>query len=415
MRENVARPQLDAIVRRAGDTSSARVTLLGVTSGTEGVQTYVSSDSFDADSIEDLRFDVGRDAARSGRPTQGTESGQSGRVAQAARPLFFTRATDARRVVGAVVVLSAPVRGVSGYAEVVRTRIIVAGLVALLAALIAGSLVAERLSRRIARLRVAANRVARGDFDARFPAGRDDELGRLAIALDDMRRQLAELDDARKGFIAKASHELRTPIFSLGGFLELLQDEDLDADTRDRFLTQVREQVDRLQRLAVDLLDLSKLEAGGLELRREQTDVGMLARSVAAEFEPRLAVHDSRVEVRLPPAPVEVVTDPERTAQVVRALIDNALTHTPDGTDVVVSVAERAGPPARVTVGVRDFGPGIQRTVLPHVFEPFFTSDGVQGSGLGLAIASELAARMDGELRVESQPGRTTFTLELPR
>src|SRR3712207_9224792 len=104
---------------------------------------------------------------------------------------------------------------------------------------------------------------------------------------------------SRKRFIATASHELRTPIFSLGGFLELLQDEDLDPDTRQAFLTQVREQVGRLQKLATDLLDLSKLEAGSLELRVEPTDLGVLARAVTSEFQPALARHRSHLELRL--------------------------------------------------------------------------------------------------------------------
>src|SRR4029077_8751185 len=121
----------------------------------------------------------------------------------------------------------------------------------------------------------------------------------LGRALDDMQRQLSELEDARKRFIATASHELRTPIFSLGGFLELLQDEELDEETRERFLGQLREQVDRLGKLATDLLDLSRLEAGSLELRLENTDVGLLARSVASEFEPALQTHDGHLELRL--------------------------------------------------------------------------------------------------------------------
>jgi signal transduction histidine kinase len=94
-----------------------------------------------------------------------------------------------------------------------------------------------------------------------------------------------------------------------------------------------------------------------------------------------------------------------------RILLDNAITHTPPGTDMVVSATRRDG---RVRLGVGDFGPGIHRTMLPRIFEPFATSDDAQGSGLGLAIAHELAERMHGRLVVDSHPGRTTFTLELP-
>ena len=129
-----------------------------------------------------------------------------------------------------------------------------------------------------------------------------------------MQRQLAELDRARKRFIATASHELRTPIFSLGGFLELLEDEELDDETRARFLTQLREQVDRLAKLATDLLDLSRLEAGSLELRPEPTDLGdARPHDVAGEFAPALAAHESHLELRLPDGRRRRPTcDPER-------------------------------------------------------------------------------------------------------
>jgi two-component system OmpR family sensor kinase len=283
--------------------------------------------------------------------------------------------------------------------------------VALAAAALAAWLVARSVALRVRRLEVVADRVAQGDLTARFPVDSSDELGQLADTLEQMRRQLAELDDARKRFIATASHELRTPLFSLGGFLELLEEEELDEDDRRRFITQLRQQVLRMQKLATDLLDLSKLEAGSLELRTEPTDLGALARSVADEFAPALGAHEAHLELRLPPTPVEVQCDPERVAQVMRILIDNAITHTPPGTDLVVS-ASRRGDVARL--GVRDFGPGIHRTMLPRIFEPFVTSDDAQGSGLGLAIAGELAERMSGHLAVDSQAGRTTFTLELP-
>ena len=117
------------------------------------------------------------------------------------------------------------------------------------------------------RLERGAREVAAGNFSEPIPIDSDDELGQLARAFNEMQHRLARLDSARKEFIANASHELRTPIFSLSGFLELLEDEELDEETRAAFLHQLRQQVDRLGKLATDLLDLSRLEAGSLELR----------------------------------------------------------------------------------------------------------------------------------------------------
>src|ERR671931_1875313 len=115
-----------------------------------------------------------------------------------------------------------------------------------------------------------------------------------------MQAQLAQMDTARREFIANASHELRTPIFSIGGFVELLQDEELDEETRTEFLWLMREQVERLQKLSVSLLDLSRLDAGSLELNPEEVDLSELAREVAGEFTPAVTSHHAQLELKLP-------------------------------------------------------------------------------------------------------------------
>jgi two-component system OmpR family sensor kinase len=402
---------LDRRVRGAADSAGARVTLLAITRTDGGPQLEVRSDSTAEVEIRDLRFEPASRAVRSGKVALGTETGAHGRVAEAALPLRIRPRGSRRPRIFYVAVFSQPLEDVQGGVDLIRRRILVAGAIALALAIFAGWLVATSLSRRVRRMERAAHSVAQGDFTARFETGASDELGSLARTLDGMQRQLAELETARSRFIATASHELRTPIFSIGGFLELLQDEDLDEETRGMFIRQVREQVDRLGRLATDLLDLSRLEAGSLDLRPERTDLREIARLVAAEFAPALAAHRSHLELRLAGSGVEATCDPERVAQIMRILIDNAVNHTPVGTDVLVSAGRRDG---RVRLSVTDFGTGIKRAAMSRIFEPFYTSDDAQGSGLGLAIAHELAERMDGELSAESVPGRTTFALELP-
>jgi signal transduction histidine kinase len=393
-----------ALVRQAADRSGERVTLLGISRGTLGVQTYPIADSAET-GLADLQFQVAQEAAQTGHTVSGSEPTNHGRIAEAARPIRVGGR------VSRVIVYSSSLADVQRNVELIRQRVLIAGGIALLIGVLGGFLVARALARRVKRLELAAERVAAGDFSHPIPVESNDEIGELALAFNDMQRQLAQLDSARKRFIATASHELRTPIHSLGGFVELLQDEELDDEVRRAFLEQIAQQVDRLRNLSVDLLDLSKLEAGSLELHPEPTDVGALARSVAAEFTPAAAHHDSKVDVTLREDEIEANCDPDRVAQIVRILLDNALTHTPQGTRIEVSAARENG---QVSLAVEDRGIGIKRTVLPRVFEPFYTSDDAQGSGLGLAIARELAERMAGRLDVESVPGRTTFTLELP-
>jgi two-component system OmpR family sensor kinase len=391
-------------VRAASDAANARVTLLriGRVGGLPAPDTI--TDSSDP-ALPELALPTADEAARTGRTTTGSEITAEGPVGEVAVPL----SQDGR--VAEVAVYSTPMADVERNVAIVRAQILVAGAISLALAVLAGWLIARALAQRVKRLEKAAEQVAAGDFSRPIPVDSDDELGQLAVAFNDMQRQLAQLDRARKQFIATASHELRTPLFSLGGFVELLEDEELDDETRRRFLAQVRQQVDRLAKLSVDLLDLSRLEAGSLELRPEPVDLSELARSVSSEFEPVLAQHDSHLEVRLPGGPVEAQCDPVRVAQIVRILIDNAVTHTTAGTNIVVSAERDDG---IAWLSVRDHGRGIERAALSQIFEPFYTSDDAQGSGLGLAIASELAERMNGRLGVESRPGRTVFTLELP-
>ena len=255
--------------------------------------------------------------------------------------------------------------------------------------------------------------MARGHFIEPLPVDSTDELGQLTRTFNEMQEQLRQVDVARKEFIATASHELRTPIFSLGGFVELLQDEDLDEETRREFLDTMSEQVERLQKLSVDLLDLSRLDAGSLQLERRAGRPlragAQRGRRVHARRSPS---HDTELELRLPGAGPEAPCDRERVAQIMRILLDNALRHTPEGTHVTVT-AERAERRRRAHRLRHRPGPARGRTA--QVFERFYTGDAARGAGLGLAIARELAERMDGTPAASRSRGRgTAFTLELP-
>ena len=399
--QSVLRNQVDA----AGLASGDRVTLLLVMHAPGGPQLSTEADSSKLAAAPPLSFPVAYRTVGSGRSATGTERAGDSTIAEAAYPIEFGGR------VGAVVVYSAPVSDIVRSVSIVRHEILVAGGIALLLALVGGFVVARRVGQRVKRLELAAQKVAAGQFDQVIPVDSSDELGQLAVAFNEMQRQLAQLEEARKKFIATASHELRTPIFSLGGFVELLEDDDLDAETRRRFLEQLSEQVERLRKLSVDLLDLSRLESGSLELRPEQVDLGELTRSVSGEFEPTLAQHDSHLELRLASRRIEAQCDPVRVAQIMRILIDNALTHTPPGTRIVVTAAREDGD---IRLAVRDDGTGIAPGRISRIFEPFYTADDAQGSGLGLAIAIELAERMSGRLSVRSVPGETTFALEIP-
>jgi two-component system OmpR family sensor kinase len=296
--------------------------------------------------------------------------------------------------------------------RLVERRVLLAAGVALIIAVLLGYAGARMFAGRIKRLERAADRISSGRFDEPVVDTRGDELAALAAAFDRMRVRLAHLDDARRAFVANASHELRTPLFSLGGFLELLDDEELDEATRREFLVSMREQVDRLTKLASDLLDLTRLDAGRLTVEREPVDLGALAGDLVEEFGPVAASTRHTLTGSLD-GTVFAEADELRALQLGRILVENALLHTPPETAVEVR-ARRRGDMA--VLEVEDAGPGIPREQRDQLFQRFFRLDGARasGSGLGLAIAKELAELMDGAVEVESEPGHTVFSLVLP-
>jgi two-component system OmpR family sensor kinase len=343
------------------------------------------------------------EAATSGNPQRGLVTVGDESFAEAAVPVVPG---------GEVLLLRASVRTTLENVELVRRRLLVAGVIALVASLIVGYGLAAVFARRLRRLERAADRIASGRFDEPVRDPGRDEIGELAEAFDRMRSRLAGLERARREFIANASHELRTPIFSLGGFLELLADEELDEETRREFLQTAREQVERLTKLATDLLDLSRLDAGRVQVERHDLDLGALAKVLCEEFEAvaRAGRHEVKAAVD---GEARGVGDEQRTLQIGRILVENALVHTPPGTRVRVKAARHDG---RALLTVEDEGPGIPPEQREHVFERFYRIDGAvaAGSGLGLAIARELAELMGGTIEIESTNGTNRFVLALP-
>ncbi len=403
---DITSPELNGNVERIAIAVDARITLFGIQqslgrgSGPGGF--YVISDSREErDYPNNPR--LLRDAVSDGDLAFGETTFRGEQFGQVAQTLTFEGEPSR------VVLYSRPFEDVNDTVTFVRSRMLIGGGIALLLALVGGAVVAQTLARRVRRLEVAAEDVAAGHYVEPLTDQSEDELGELTRAFNAMQEQLRRVDIARREFVATASHELRTPIFSLGGFVELLRDEDLDEDERRDFLDEIAQQVERLQKLAVDLLDLSRLDSGSLALDIDTVDLAEVAALVAGEFKPATAEHDTDLQLRLPPGGVAARCDRERVVQIVRILLDNALRHTPPGTTVRVSAGSDS---AGAAITVADEGPGLPAD--KPVFDRFVTGGASQGAGLGLAIARELAGRMGGSLRASSNGDGAAFTLELP-
>ena len=238
--------------------------------------------------------------------------------------------------------------------------------------------------------------------------------------LDRARRIAERAAQARMAFLRMMSHELRTPLGAIRGFADLLVEEAAALDGAPpeipEFAATIRDASTRALRLVTDLLDLSRLETGALDLSHVPVDLGALARAVAARYADGLRQRGVALAVDVPADAVTVQADPARAEQVVDQLVSNAARFTPSGS-VRVRLAV-AGGTARLSV--EDTGVGIADDALDAVFEPFVQEDGrvnrdYGGTGLGLAIASRLARQMGGTLEAVSAKGRgSTFTLTLP-
>jgi signal transduction histidine kinase len=342
--------------------------------------------------------------AQTSHRERGTVKRSDGDFAEVAAPI--------RDGSGNILLLSAPLHDALADVDAVQRRMVFAGVLALFVALAIGYGAARLFARRIRRLEQAAERIASGRFDEPVADSGSDELGQLSRAFDRMRVRLAGLDHARRAFVANASHELRTPLFALGGFLELLEDEELDERTRREFFETMAGQVRRLTKLADDLLDLSRLDAGRLHVETQPIELGGVAGAAVDEFSGVALASDHPLDFARN-GPTEAQGDPQRVLQITRILLENALVHTPPGTPVEVAVRRVNG---RAELSVLDAGPGISAEDRAELFERFYRGDSTKasGSGLGLAIAKQLAELMGGRIELDSRPGRTVFSLVLP-
>jgi signal transduction histidine kinase len=292
--------------------------------------------------------------------------------------------------------------------------------------MIAAAFLFEPARRRLDALQAAATRLGSGDLTARADVRGGDEVAAVAVAFNTMAAELARRDDAlrssdrlRRQMLADVSHELKTPLTAMRGYVETLRSDAvaLDRETRDRYFATLERETMRLDRIVRDLLDLSRLENGVTGLERRVFATGRVFEHVVSRHQPEIERRGIDVRVDVSAAADQIVADPDRIEQVVENLFANALRHTPDGGSVNLS-AWMDG--AAAMIEVRDSGAGIPAEHLPHVFERFYKADSARanasgGSGLGLSIAKAIVERHNGRIAVASQPGHTTFTIALPQ
>ena len=259
---------------------------------------------------------------------------------------------------------------------------------------------------------------SKGDFSQRIPVQGKDEASQLGRSFNEMADQLKNLEVTRQSFVANVSHELRSPLTSMKGFLEAMMDGTIPPEEHANYIDIVLSETRRMTTMVNDLLDLARIESGIITVSYEVFDINELIRRTLITFEARISEKQMELDVRFAMEQCYVYADSNQISQVLRNLIDNAIKYSPDGRTLLVSTYALR---KEIYVTIRDTGVGIPAEDVPHIFDRFYkvekahTPSPQVGSGLGLAIVKKIIEAHGQSITVKSARGKGTqftFTLE---
>jgi len=338
--------------------------------------------------------------------------------------------TGSRSRIGTLV-FRCPISGLGPIPEAERAILISATVTGIILAFLAATLLTPALTRPLVGAAEAARNIAAGDFSARVAETGPGEMRSLAASVNTMaaelsdafqrlegeRDRLRDLERMRRDFIANASHELRAPLTSIQGFVGALKDGTARTEEQQRRCIDVSlQQATIMRRLVDQLLELSRLQSGTIQLEKEPLDIADVVKDAVAGMTPQALAGGVELRVDAPSASVD--GDGHMLSRVVANLLDNAIRVAPQGSAVEVSVTASAD---RARVTVSDRGPGILEEDLALIWERFYKADHAHtrdtiGAGLGLAIAKEIATRHGGAVGAENrEDGGASIWFELPR
>lgn len=289
--------------------------------------------------------------------------------------------------------------------------------IALVVVLVLSALISRIVTRPVKELSAGIERMSAGDYQHRVHVPGKGEMAQLAAAFNQMSEQVHNLDEARNQFVSNASHELKTPMATMKILVEsMLYQEDMPAELRSEFLTDINKEIDRLSSVVGDLLTLVHIDSHKLRLRREPMVFADTVRESVKRLTPLAGKRGQELTVDVSD-PCEMLADPGKLAQVCYNIIENAIKYTPDGGKISVTL-RRMGRDA--VLEIEDNGVGIPKDDVAHVFDRFYRVDKARsrdtgGTGLGLSIVQQIVRLHAGSVTVASEQGKgTTFTVQLP-
>ena len=293
--------------------------------------------------------------------------------------------------------------------RVLVKTIVNAGLMILLATMIAMYLISEKVVRPLREISEAAKSFAAGKFDIRVPVRGRDEVAELAVAFNHMAESLDHYDAMRNTFMSNVSHDLRTPMTSISGFIDGILDGVIPPEKHKYYLQMVSDEVKRLSRLVASLLDLSRIQAGERKFAMTSFDICEMGRQILISFEQKIDEKNLQISFECEEDAMTVISDRDATYQVFYNLCDNAVKFASEGGAFWISIRKIKN--RRILVSVYNEGQGISDTDLPFVFDRFYKSDksrglNKSGVGLGLFISKTIVEAQGEKIWVESEAGK---------
>ena len=347
-----------------------------------------------------------------------TELGTMGGMFQNSTYIVGTPLFIDGKVVGGVFA-TVPAADLWEYLGKILRMFLVAVLVVGVLSFIAVYVITARMTRPLRIMAQAARSMAKGNFLTKIPEGsRDDEIGELSVAFNNMTMSLASLEQMRRSFISNVSHELKTPMTTIAGFIDGILDGTIEPDKEKQYLTVVSQEVKRLSRLVTSMLNLSRLEAGEMELRPIRFNLTEIMLRTILSFEQKIEAKGISIEGLEDACPLWIYADPDLMHQVVYNLVENAIKFTPDGAYIRFLTAKDD---QSCSVRITNSGDGLSKQELSRIFERFYKTDKSRGMdktgiGLGLYIVQTIVGIHGGAIYADSVEGEYTcvgFTLPL--
>jgi signal transduction histidine kinase len=302
------------------------------------------------------------------------------------------------------------------FMEAINWTLVVTSFVAGVAAITLTVILSRRILHPVAALTLAARRMESGDLDQRVKVHASGEIEELAHAFNAMAEALSRTEALRRNMVSDIAHELRTPLTNIRGYLEALQDGVLEPDRYT--IDMLHDETLLLNRLIQDLQELALAESGALQYEPQELELDLLIEQTIAASQASAKQKQITLNMQLPDELPVVIADSRRVAQVLRNLINNAITYTP--ADGIIQITAEIFP-NEIEISISDSGEGIDAEHLPYLFERFYRADPSRsrvtgGAGLGLAIVKNLIEAQGGRVQVNSIKGKgATFSFTLPR